>query len=214
MDYKRRVAYFYHSDIGNFHYGKDHPMKPKRIAMAHELIVNYGLYKELNVYRPHFATREEMCIFHDEDYVKYLELVGEKVDKIGDVNETLNLNEKNQLLSETKKYKIGEITDCPKFAGLIDFCQISTGGSIDSAFLIAENMADVCINWSGGLHHAKKFEASGFCYINDIVICILVLLRTYTRVLYVDIDVHHGDGVEEAFFHNKSCNDSLISSIW
>ena len=56
-------------------------------------------------------------------------------------------------------------------------------------------MADICINWSGGLHHAKKFEASGFCYINDIVICILVLLRTYTRVLYVDIDVHHGDGV-------------------
>lgn len=50
MDYKRRVAYFYHNDIGNFHYGKDHPMKPKRIAMAHELIVNYGLYKELNVY--------------------------------------------------------------------------------------------------------------------------------------------------------------------
>ena len=73
--------------------------------------------------------------------------------------------------------KIGEISDCPKFAGLIDFCQISTGGSIDSAFLIAENEADVCINWSGGLHHAKKFEASGFCYINDIVICILVLLR-------------------------------------
>lgn len=73
--------------------------------------------------------------------------------------------------------KIGEISDCPKFAGLIDFCQISTGGSIDAAFLIAENLADVCINWSGGLHHAKKFEASGFCYINDIVICILVLLR-------------------------------------
>ena len=62
------------------------------------------------------------------------------------------------------------------------------------------NEADIAINWSGGLHHAKKREASGFCYVNDIVICILELLRVYTRVLYVDIDVHHGDGVEEAFF--------------
>jgi histone deacetylase 1/2 len=50
------------------------------------------------------------------------------------------------------------------------------------------------------LHHAKKREASGFCYVNDIVICILELLRMYNRVLYVDIDVHHGDGVEEAFY--------------
>ena len=60
--------------------------------------------------------------------------------------------------------------------------------------------ADIVINWSGGLHHAKKAEASGFCYINDIVVAILELLKYHPRVLYVDIDVHHGDGVEEAFY--------------
>ncbi len=53
---------------------------------------------------------------------------------------------------------------------------------------------------SGGMHHAKKAEASGFCYINDIVLAILELLKTHQRVLYVDIDIHHGDGVEEAFY--------------
>ena len=58
----------------------------------------------------------------------------------------------------------------------------------------------MCINWAGGLHHAKKTEASGFCYVNDIVISILVLLKYFLRVLYIDIDVHHGDGVEEAFY--------------
>lgn len=52
----------------------------------------------------------------------------------------------------------------------------------------------------GGLHHAKKFEASGFCYVNDIVIAILELLKYHARVLYIDIDVHHGDGVQEAFY--------------
>ena len=52
----------------------------------------------------------------------------------------------------------------------------------------------------GGLHHAKKMEASGFCYVNDIVLAILELLKYHNRVLYIDIDVHHGDGVEEAFY--------------
>lgn len=50
------------------------------------------------------------------------------------------------------------------------------------------------------MHHAKKAEASGFCYINDIVLAILELLKSYQRVLYIDIDIHHGDGVEEAFY--------------
>ena len=77
--------------------------------------------------------------------------------------------------------------------------QIFTGGSLDGAHRLIDGSADIAINWSGGLHHAKSDEASGFCYINDIVLAILELLRFYPRVLYVDIDVHHGDGVEEAF---------------
>lgn len=63
-----------------------------------------------------------------------------------------------------------------------------------------QQQTDVAINWSGGLHHAKKSEASGFCYINDIVLAILELLKHHPRVLYIDIDIHHGDGVEEAFY--------------
>lgn len=94
---------------------------------------------------------------------------------------------------------MGDSTDNPHFPGLFNFCQLSTGGSIDAAHVLVTNQAEVAINWSGGLHHAKKREASGFCYVNDIVIAILELLRVYQRVLYVDIDVHHGDGVEEAF---------------
>lgn len=65
---------------------------------------------------------------------------------------------------------------------------------------IIDGHSDLAINWMGGLHHAKKSEASGFCYSNDIVLAILELLKVYPRVLYVDIDIHHGDGVEEAFY--------------
>ena len=61
---------------------------------------------------------------------------------------------------------------------------------------LVTEQADIVINWSGGLHHAKKYEASGFCYVNDIVVAILELLKYHSRVLYIDIDIHHGDGVQ------------------
>ena len=70
----------------------------------------------------------------------------------------------------------------------------------DGAMKLNHGQVDIAINWSGGLHHAKKSEASGFCYINDIVLAILELLKYHPRVLYIDIDIHHGDGVEEAFY--------------
>jgi histone deacetylase 1/2 len=72
--------------------------------------------------------------------------------------------------------------------------------SADGAQKLASGQYDVAINWAGGLHHAKRSEASGFCYVNDLVLGILELLKTHARVLYIDIDVHHGDGVEEAFY--------------
>jgi len=71
---------------------------------------------------------------------------------------------------------------------------------MEGAARLSRDKCDIAVNWAGGLHHAKKSEASGFCYVNDIVLGILELLRYHSRVLYIDIDVHHGDGVEEAFY--------------
>lgn len=90
--------------------------------------------------------------------------------------------------------------DCPVFDGMFEFCQLSAGGSLGAAQRLNHGDCEIGINWAGGLHHAKKSEASGFCYVNDIVLAILELLRYHQRVLYVDIDIHHGDGVEEAFY--------------
>jgi histone deacetylase 1/2 len=93
---------------------------------------------------------------------------------------------------------VGE--DCPVFDGLFQFCQTYSGGSVGGAVRLNRGDNPAVINWMGGLHHAKKTEASGFCYINDIVLAILELLKVHARVLYIDIDIHHGDGVEEAFY--------------
>lgn len=78
----RRVGYIYNEDITNYHFSKDHPMKTKRIAMANSLIVNYDLYSKMDHYVSKYASRQELELFHDPDYVSYLEhwVLGKKED--------------------------------------------------------------------------------------------------------------------------------------
>ncbi|KAH8923501.1 histone deacetylase [Atractiella rhizophila] len=181
---KKRVCYFFDSDIGNYHYGPGHPMKPHRVKMTHSLVMNYNLYKHMEIFRAKPATKREMSQFHTDEYVDFLSrIIPDNVDTHS---------------REMAKFNVGD--DCPVFDGLFDYCSISAGGSMEGAARLSRDKCDIAINWAGGLHHAKKAEASGFCYINDIVLGILELLRYHERVLYIDIDVHHGDGVEEAFY--------------
>ena len=84
--------------------------------------------------------------------------------------------------------------DCPLFEGLYNYACWMAGGSLAAARSLVHGEARLAINWYGGWHHAMKDEASGFCYCNDIVLAILYLLDHYDRVLYIDIDIHHGDG--------------------
>ncbi|KAK4568747.1 hypothetical protein RGQ29_004235 [Quercus rubra] len=183
---KRRVSYFYEPSIGDYYYGQGHPMKPHRIRMAHNLIVHYSLHRRMEINRPFPANPSDIRRFHSDDYVEFLASV---------TPETLSDHSFSRHL---KRFNVGE--DCPVFDGLFGFCQSSAGGSIGAAVKLNRGDADIALNWAGGLHHAKKSEASGFCYVNDIVLGILELLKVHRRVLYVDIDVHHGDGVEEAFY--------------
>ncbi|EWY92679.1 hypothetical protein IWW34DRAFT_705394 [Fusarium oxysporum f. sp. albedinis] len=180
----KKVAYFYDSDIGNYAYVTGHPMKPHRIRLAHSLIMQYNLYQKMEIYRAKPATRGEMTQFHTDDYIDFLQKV--------------TPDNMDSFMREQGKYNVGD--DCPVFDGLFEFCGISAGGSMEGAARLNRQKCDIAINWAGGLHHAKKCEASGFCYVNDIVLGILELLRFKKRVLYIDIDVHHGDGVEEAFY--------------
>ena len=159
-------------------------MKPHRVRMTHDLIVTYGLYKHCDVFRPELLTKEDLIKFHTPDYIDFLAKVSPQ-----------NLR---SYMPELKKYSVGQ--DCPIFTGLYDFSRLCASGSVGGAVRLNNGEADIAINWGGGLHHAKKKEASGFCYVNDCVLAILELLKTHQRVMYIDIDIHHGDGVEEAFY--------------
>ncbi len=237
------------SEVGGFHYGQGHPMKPHRVRMAHNLIVQYNLYKEMDVFRPPLVDAGELTKFHSDDYINFLRAV--------------TPDNMHDHLRQLQRFNVGE--DCPVFDGLFEFCQISASGSIGALCIAAcaglgdcphppfpdppnphtfaplpalqsfpcpppppaitntcplppsrprtkpagganrinNGECDIAINWAGGLHHAKKSEASGFCYVNDCVLGILELLKHHQRVLYIDIDIHHGDGVEEAFYNSN-----------
>ncbi|XAR67986.1 Histone deacetylase [Bertholletia excelsa] len=183
---KRRVSYFYEPSIGDYYYGQGHPMKPHRIRMAHNLILHYSLHRLMEINRPYPATAGDIRRFHSDQYVDFLASV--TPENLFDQAHARHL----------RRFNLGD--DCPVFDGLFSFCRASAGGSIGAAVKLNLEDADIAINWAGGLHHAKKGEASGFCYVNDIVLGILELLKFHKRVLYIDIDVHHGDGVEEAFY--------------
>ena len=169
-----------------FYYGPSHPMKPHRLKLAHHLILSYGLYKQMDCYRPHPAAGNEMSQFHADDYIEFLR---KATSATSDHNSNSNngTNHYSQVSSGggsgsntyhgggrqsqvstslMQRYNAGDTTDCPIFDGLYEFCQLYSGASLDGAVQLCQQQTDIAINWSGGLHHAKKSEASGFCYVN------------------------------------------------
>jgi histone deacetylase HOS2 len=188
-----KVSFHHNPNVENHHFGMTHPMKPWRLTLTKTLVIAYGMHTAMDFYIPRGSTKEELAEFHKKDYVDFLSVATPQ-----------NIYEMYpELATSTQGYTsaiFGVGDDCPIFDGLFDFCSLYTGASVDAARKLCMNQSDIAVNWSGGLHHAKKGEASGFCYVNDIVLAILQLLRYHPRVLYIDIDVHHGDGVEQAFW--------------
>ena len=111
-----------------------------------------------NFQRAKPATPLEMTQFHTDDYIDFLQRVTPE-----------NME---SFRAEQNKYNVGG--DSPVFDGLFDFCGISAGGSMEGAARLNREKCDIAINWAGGLHHAKKVEASGFCYVNGSSIPILL----------------------------------------
>ncbi|XP_073919731.1 histone deacetylase 8 isoform X1 [Castor canadensis] len=172
---------------------------PKRASMVHSLIEAYALHKQMRIVKPKVASMEEMATFHTDAYLQHLQ----KVSQEGDEDHPDSL-----------EYGLGY--DCPATEGIFDYAAAVGGATITAAQCLIDGMCKVAINWSGGWHHAKnnlfscRDEASGFCYLNDAVLGILRLRRKFDRILYVDLDLHHGDGVEDAFsFTSKVMTVSL-----
>ena len=152
-----------------------------RNAMVHSLITACDI--NINVVIPHKATFDQLRWFHSEEYLTFLMKNNEDCDDDSDENADFGFG-----------------YDCPLKPGIYDYCLEIAGGSITAASLLCEKKYKVVMHWLGGWHHAKTSEAAGYCYVNDCVLAILQLRRTFPKVLYIDLDLHHGDGVQDAFY--------------
>jgi len=168
-----------------YSYGPDHPLRIERLRLTMELSGAYGLLKlpEALVMEVENATEEEILKFHTRAYVNVL---------------------KKASLGEVPGYYTHGIGpgDNPQFEGMWEWSCLNTGASIQGARLLLDEKVGIAFNIAGGLHHAGEYRASGFCYVNDPVIAILHLIARGKRVLYLDIDAHHGDGVQWAFYED------------
>ncbi|MEM4762385.1 MAG: acetoin utilization protein AcuC [Thermofilum sp.] len=167
-----------------FDYGPSHPLKMWRLKLTQELQRSFGLLERVELVEPRTATDDEVLSFHDPDYLQALASADE-----GIWSPTL------------VRYGLGT-PDCPVMRGVYTASMLAAGASAQAAELVAEGKFRIAFNMAGGLHHAMPSYASGFCYINDPVVAIHKLLQKFERVAYIDIDAHHGDGVQLAFYRD------------
>ncbi|KAJ8712983.1 hypothetical protein PYW08_008287 [Mythimna loreyi] len=160
-----------------------------RATMIHDLIEAYNLLKQLTVVRSVPATYKEMKEFHSELYLDHLKTFIEVDD---------------DYMTNAQDEDCGIGYDCPPVSKMFELVSTVAGGSITAARCLLLGISDVAINWCGGWHHANRFGAEGFCYVNDIVIAIEKLRKKFPKVLYIDLDVHHGNGVQDAYSLSKS----------
>ncbi len=184
QDLEKLNLFVYTDRLGSFSYGYDHPMRPARLRLTYERVKRHGLIEEENLIEPREPTEKELLWFHTEDYL-----------------ETLKKADSGILPEDAARYGLG-MGDNPVFKGVFQWSLLTVGGSLLAAEFVSSGKSDVAFNISGGLHHAMPSRASGFCYLNDPAIAIHYLLRQGKRVAYVDIDAHHGDGVEYAFYRD------------
>lgn len=165
--------------------------------------------------RPLVCNSADLKNFHKPDYIKQLEMYDKELklidDHSGEEGEQQDVDSK--LLSDNH----GLAYDCPPWPGIKQYVCTVAGATMTACACLckSQDKMDVFINWCGGWHHGQRHKAEGFCYINDIVLGILVLTKKFKRILYIDLDNHHGDGVEKAFassqrvfclsFHQLEC---------
>ena len=183
----RHAAFIYHDVLSRHVLRKDHVMVPTRLRYTYELLESYGAFHlpHAVLVEPRQATEEELMTFHTRDYVSAVQ--------------SLSRGGSNYSPSA---YNFSDHGDNPVFSGMYEASSWSTGASLTASEMVSSGQVDVAFNCSGGLHHAMPSRASGFCIFNDPVIAINALLIQGLRVAYVDIDAHHGDGVQHAFYNS------------
>jgi acetoin utilization protein AcuC len=180
----RKAAFIYSPELEKISYPPEHPFNTIRARKTREIVNSLGLLSGggRSEAAPVPAERIVLKKFHSARYLHALKTAS-----------------KDRWDAEAFDMGLGT-QDCPIFKGLYDYAVLASGGTLVAAKLILADSVDVAFNASGGFHHAGPERASGFCYINDVALACIALAEKGKRVLYLDVDVHHSDGVAYAFY--------------
>jgi len=179
----RNLAFLYSPNLAAMQYPPDCPFNTSRAVRTRERLLSFGLLD--NEVEPRVATRAEAEQFHTPRYLDELERAA-----AGDLRvEGLHMG-------------LGT-PDTPVFRDLYRYALAAAGATLTGAELILAGQADIVFNPWGGFHHAMPEKAAGFCYVNDPVLGCLRLTQAGKRVAFLDVDAHHGDGVQAAFYSRR-----------
>jgi acetoin utilization protein AcuC len=183
----RKLAFLYSPEVEGLSYPPDCPFKTQRAGLTRLRLKSFGLLDDANRFEaaPRRATLDDLKSFHTPEYLDALQRAN-----AGD------------LTVDALRMGIGS-ADTPVFKDMFEYSAWAAGAALTAAGLLLERKADVAFNLLGGFHHAHPGRASGFCYLNDVALACQKLAGAGKRVLYLDLDAHHGDGVQAGFFQRK-----------
>ncbi len=189
-----RLAFIYPPEIERLKYPDDCPFKTHRVTLVRQKLRSFGCLggaRCREVAAPP-ATREELTAFHAADYLDELERAAG-----------------GELTERGLRYGLGT-PDTPVFPDLYEYGRRAAGAGLRAAEVILAGEAEVVFDLVGGFHHAHAARASGFCYVNDVVLACRRLAAAGRRVFCLDLDAHHGDGTQAAFYER---NDVFTVSL-
>ena len=183
----KKASFIYSPELEKFSYPADCPFNTDRAGQVRKILNSMDLLSGDNrsEVAPVPAERLVLKKFHSARYLHALKTAA-----------------KGRWDTEALDMGIGTL-DCPVFSGMYDYSVLATGATLTGVKLILSGSAEVAFNPSGGFHHAGPEKASGFCYINDVALACTILAEEGKRVLYLDVDVHHGDGVVYGFYDRR-----------
>ncbi|KAF8962333.1 hypothetical protein BDZ97DRAFT_1122965 [Flammula alnicola] len=205
------------------------PSNKKRSMVVHSLVSALGLMnsnlnasarRRLQVVTQIKASYKDLAVYHTRDYL----------DVVLDSSAAVDGEDRLENGS-TVNAEFGLEDDCPRFAGLAEYIQMVGGATLTAARALQNNLTDIAICWDGGRHHARKSQASGFCYVADCILAILALKRPThpspnpnslnsmpptahkPRIMYLDLDLHFSDAVSEAFYSPTPSSASQVLTL-
>lgn len=183
-----RSVFVFSEELLNYRFNSHHPFNQMRLKLTLDLLQKLGAIEENQIVAPRMATDQELCLIHDPNFVNAVKLAGQGKLK-GDAAEGYGLGTE----------------DTPIFANMHEASALLVGGTLTAVDYVMTGKADHALHLGGGLHHGFRGKASGFCIYNDSSVAIKYLQEKYNaRVLYVDTDAHHGDGVQWSFYDDPN----------